>query len=82
MIKPIRKYGAGIAPVDRKSEFVKIDDEHPPSGWECLFIYDYVAGGRKKMEKGNGEEKEDESEEVDEEEGWEMNLLGVYSVDE
>lgn len=32
LIKPIRRYGAGIAPVDHKAEFVKIDDDDPPSG--------------------------------------------------
>lgn len=70
----MRRYGADIAPVKNKAAFIKIDDDKPPSGWECSFIEDYLPEG--------DEEKEEAKEENEEEEGWQMELLGIYVVDE
>ena len=67
--------------MEKKAEFVKIDDDNSPLGWECSFIDDYLpeAGGEKQTEKGEEKEKQKENEER---EGWEMSLLGVYVVDQ
>lgn len=70
----MRRYGAGITPVENKAKFFKIDDDDSPSGWKCSFIEDYLP------EKD--EEKYEETEENDDEEDWQMELLGIYIVDE
>lgn len=70
LIKPARRYGAGIAPVKHKAETVNIDDDDCASGWECSFLDEYLP------------ETEKENQEEEEEEGWEEKLLGVHVVDE
>lgn len=72
--KPIRRYGAGITPVENKATFIKIDDDDTPSGWECSFIEDYLLEG--------DEEKDEKKEENEDKEDWQMELLGIYVVDE
>lgn len=69
--KPIRRYGASITPVENKATFIKIDDDDSPSGWECSLIEDYRLEG--------DEEKYEENED---DEDWQMELLGIHVVDE
>lgn len=72
--KPMRRYGTGITPVDNKAAIIKIEDDASPSGWECSFIEDYLPV---EVEKKEGAKEENE-----EEERWQMDLLGIYVVDE
>lgn len=75
LIKPARRYGAGVAPVKHNVERVDIDDDDCCSGWECSFLDEYLHG----QEQEEKDEKENQDEE--EEEGWEAKLLGVHVVD-
>lgn len=70
----MRRYGAEIAAVEKKSTVVKIEDDDSPSGWECSLIEDYLLEG--------AEEKIEEDEENKDEEEWQMELLGIYVVEE
>lgn len=67
--KPTRRYGAGIAP-EYKAKFVEIgdDDDSSSSGLELSIIEEYLPEG--------------EVEEEEEEEDLEVDLPGVYVVDE
>lgn len=76
LIKPARRYGAGIAPVKHKAEIVNIDDDDCASGWECSLLDEYLP------ETEEEEKDEKENQEEEEEEGWEEKLLGVHVVDE
>lgn len=72
--KPIRRYGASITPVENKATLIKIDDDDSPSGWEYSLIEDYLLEG--------DEEKYEEKEENEDDEDWQMELLGIHVVDE
>ena len=68
--------------MDKKTESVKIDDDNSLSGWEFSFVDDYFpeAGEEKKPRKGKKRRKKMKTKR--EGEGSEMNLLGVYVVDQ
>lgn len=78
--KPVRSYGAGnasvpgIVPVEHKAGFIKINDDDMPSGWECSFIVEYLIEGDEHIYEHKEGNEDDED--------WQMSLLGIYVVDE